>query len=223
MILPRKPARRLPGHRQNPLARARPQVGAILRLRFGAGGRESPAGNRQGREVSMKKVVMLVAVLAFARVAAGAERRRLSRRLENGQRRGPHLRILDSRRDGQGHLLHLLRRCDDAGVRRWDVRTRRHQVRGHPCEGGRQHGVQGQGASRSSAQGRLIVTGTSGAPGGGKFERVLIKDPRGPDPIPVMVSVLPKASVRCRRIRLVGTPTAQTACPTSSRVRGSRS
>jgi hypothetical protein len=40
--------------------------------------------------------------------------------------------------------------------------------------------------------GRLTVTGTSGAPGGGKFERVLIKDPRGPDPIPVMVSVLPK-------------------------------
>src|SRR5918994_4507070 len=27
--------------------------------------------------------------------------------------------------------------------------------------------------------GRLTVTGTSGAPGGGKFERVLIKDPRG--------------------------------------------
>ena len=43
------------------------------------------------------------------------------------------------------------------------------------------------------ADGRLIVTGTSGAPGGGRFERVLIKDPRGPDPIPVMVSVLPKS------------------------------
>jgi len=41
-------------------------------------------------------------------------------------------------------------------------------------------------------KGRLIVTGTSGAPGGGRFERVLIKDPRGPDPIPVKVSVLPK-------------------------------
>jgi hypothetical protein len=41
-------------------------------------------------------------------------------------------------------------------------------------------------------EGRLIVTGTSGAPGGGSFERVLIKDPRGPDPIPAMVSVLPR-------------------------------
>jgi hypothetical protein len=42
------------------------------------------------------------------------------------------------------------------------------------------------------SQGRLIVTGTSGGPGGGRFERVLIKDARGPDPIPAMVSVLPK-------------------------------
>ncbi|HEV8396267.1 MAG TPA: hypothetical protein VGQ37_18430 [Vicinamibacterales bacterium] len=42
------------------------------------------------------------------------------------------------------------------------------------------------------SQGRLIVTGTSGAPGRAKFERVLIKDPRGPDPIPAKVSVLPK-------------------------------
>ena len=41
-------------------------------------------------------------------------------------------------------------------------------------------------------QGRLIVTGTKGGPGGGRFERVLIKDPRGPDPIPAMVTVLPK-------------------------------
>jgi hypothetical protein len=40
--------------------------------------------------------------------------------------------------------------------------------------------------------GNLIVTGTSDAPGGGKFERTLVKDPRGPDPIPVIVSVLPK-------------------------------
>ena len=41
--------------------------------------------------------------------------------------------------------------------------------------------------------GKLIVTGTSGAPRGGKFERILIKDPRGPDPLPVIVSRLPKA------------------------------
>ena len=43
------------------------------------------------------------------------------------------------------------------------------------------------------SQGRLTVSGTSGARGGAAFTRVLIKDPRGPDPIPVQVSVLPKA------------------------------
>jgi hypothetical protein len=42
------------------------------------------------------------------------------------------------------------------------------------------------------SNGTLTVTGTSGAPGGGRFARVLIKDPRGPDPLPVIVSVLPK-------------------------------
>src|SRR5271168_2759430 len=40
--------------------------------------------------------------------------------------------------------------------------------------------------------GHLIVSGESGAPGRGRFERTLVKDPRGPDPLPVMVSVLPK-------------------------------
>jgi hypothetical protein len=42
-------------------------------------------------------------------------------------------------------------------------------------------------------RGSLVVTGTSGAPGGGKFVRTLIKDPRGPDPLPIIVSILPKA------------------------------
>ena len=40
--------------------------------------------------------------------------------------------------------------------------------------------------------GRLIVTGTSGAPGGGRFTRTLIKDPRGPDPLGVVVTAIPK-------------------------------
>lgn len=42
------------------------------------------------------------------------------------------------------------------------------------------------------ANGTLIVTGTSGAPGGRAFERVLIKDPRGPDPLPVKVTTIPR-------------------------------
>src|SRR5687767_1488863 len=48
-------------------------------------------------------------------------------------------------------------------------------------------------ATARFSDGRLIVTGTSGGRGGGRFERVLIKDPRGPDPIPAPVSVLPKS------------------------------
>src|SRR5215471_5268862 len=41
--------------------------------------------------------------------------------------------------------------------------------------------------------GKLIVSGTSGKTGA-KFERALIKDSRGPDPLPVIVSRLPKAA-----------------------------
>ena len=40
-------------------------------------------------------------------------------------------------------------------------------------------------------KGNLIVSGTSGGPGGGKFQRTVIKDPRGPDGLPVAVSRLP--------------------------------
>jgi len=39
--------------------------------------------------------------------------------------------------------------------------------------------------------GKLIVTGTTGGPGGGKFQRTVIKDSRGPDPLPLPVSRLP--------------------------------
>jgi hypothetical protein len=39
--------------------------------------------------------------------------------------------------------------------------------------------------------GQLIVTGVGGGPDGGKFTRTLRKDPRGPDPLGVPVSVLP--------------------------------
>ena len=48
-------------------------------------------------------------------------------------------------------------------------------------------------ATAKLERGALIVTGVSQAKGAGKFVRTLIKDPRGPDPLPVIVSVLPKA------------------------------
>jgi len=40
-------------------------------------------------------------------------------------------------------------------------------------------------------KGNLIVTGTSGGPNSGKFQRTVIRDPRGPDPLPIPVSKLP--------------------------------
>ena len=40
--------------------------------------------------------------------------------------------------------------------------------------------------------GKLIATGTLGGPNAGKFTWTMIKDSRGPDPLPVPVSVLPK-------------------------------
>jgi hypothetical protein len=41
---------------------------------------------------------------------------------------------------------------------------------------------------------KLVVAGTSGAPRGGKFQRTLYRDARGPDPLPVPVLWLPDAS-----------------------------
>ena len=41
---------------------------------------------------------------------------------------------------------------------------------------------------------RLIISGNSGAPKGGKFQRTLYRDARGPDPLPVPVLWLPDAS-----------------------------
>jgi hypothetical protein len=52
--------------------------------------------------------------------------------------------------------------------------------------------------------GSLIVSGTSGAAGGGKFQRTLIKDSRGPDPLPVIVSILPKGVVPSVRVNQQG-------------------
>lgn len=40
-------------------------------------------------------------------------------------------------------------------------------------------------------KGNLIVSGTAGGPKGGKFQRTVIKDSRGPDPLPLPVSILP--------------------------------
>jgi hypothetical protein len=51
---------------------------------------------------------------------------------------------------------------------------------------------------------RLIVTGTSGAPRGGKFQRTLYRDSRGPDPLPVPVAWLPDASGKITMLEAIG-------------------
>ena len=51
---------------------------------------------------------------------------------------------------------------------------------------------------------RLIVTGTSGAPGGGSFKRTLYRDARGPDPLPVPVAWLPDATGKITMLAALG-------------------
>ncbi|HEY2380583.1 MAG TPA: hypothetical protein VGK48_05315 [Terriglobia bacterium] len=46
-------------------------------------------------------------------------------------------------------------------------------------------------ASARFDKGNLIISGTAGGPNGGKFQRTVIKDPRGPDGLPIAVSRLP--------------------------------
>jgi hypothetical protein len=46
-------------------------------------------------------------------------------------------------------------------------------------------------ASAKFDRGNLIVNGTSGAPGGVKFQWTMSKDPRGPDPLPIPIVMLP--------------------------------
>ena len=52
--------------------------------------------------------------------------------------------------------------------------------------------------------GNLIVSGTSGERAGAKFERTLIKDSRGPDPLPVIVSKIPGPAVAAVRVNQQG-------------------
>ncbi len=44
-------------------------------------------------------------------------------------------------------------------------------------------------------KGNLIVSGTSGAKGGGKFQWTMIKDSRGPDPLPIPIVMLPPREI----------------------------
>src|SRR5687768_16108409 len=139
----------------------------------------------------MKQVVMLVAVLALAREAAGqnADDYRGGWRTDSGEAHTYEFSIRGATVRGVYCTY-----CADATTLAFVDGTLgpdgiRFEVTHVKADGSTAYK---DTAIAKFDRSRLIVTGTSGAPGGGRFERVLIKDPRGPDPLPVMVSVLPK-------------------------------
>ena len=139
----------------------------------------------------MKQLVMLVAVLAFASAAAGqnADDYRGGWRTDGGEAHTYEFSIR-----GEAVRGIYCTYCADATTLAFVDGTFgpdgiRFEVTHVKADGSTAYKDK---ALAKFSQGRLTVTGTSGAPGGGRFERVLIKDPHGPDPIPVMVSVLPK-------------------------------
>ena len=139
----------------------------------------------------MKQLVMLVALLAFARAAAGqdADDYRGGWRTDSGEAHTYEFSI----RGGTVRGIYCTY-CTDATTLAFVDGTFgpegiRFEVTHVKADGSTAYKDK---AIAKFSEGRLTVTGTSGAPGGGKFERVLIKDPHGPDPIPVKVSVLPK-------------------------------
>jgi hypothetical protein len=140
----------------------------------------------------MRYLVILLALLACARVAAGqdADDYRGGWRTDSGEAHTYELSIRGTTVRGIYCTY-----CADATTLAFVNGTfgpdgLRFEVTHVKADGSTAH------TDRAVARfedGRLIVTGTSGARGGGRFERVLIKDPRGPDPIPAKVSVLPRS------------------------------
>jgi hypothetical protein len=139
----------------------------------------------------MKQVVLLIGVLAAARAAAGqtADDYRGGWRTDSGEAHTYEFSIRDTTVRGIYCTY-----CADATTLAFVNGTFasdgiRFEVTHVDADGSTAY--KDKAIARFSA-GRLTVTGTSGARGGRTFERVLIKDRRGPDPIPAMVSVLPK-------------------------------
>jgi len=142
---------------------------------------------------SLKPVVMLIAVLAFAGVASGqnADDYRGGWRTDGGEAHTYEFSIRGTTVRGIYCTY-----CADATTLAFVDGTfgpegLKFDVTHVNTDGSTRYKDK---ATATFSNGSLIVTGTSGARGGGSFRRVLIKDPRGPDPIPVMVSVLPKGA-----------------------------
>jgi hypothetical protein len=139
----------------------------------------------------MRRLIIVVALLACARVAAAqsADDYRGGWRTDSGQ---PHTYQFSIRGTAVRGIYCTY--CADATTLAFVDGTLgadglRFQVTHVNADGSTAYT---DTATARFSQGRLTVTGVSGRPAGGKYEHVVIKDPRGPDPLPVMVSVLPK-------------------------------
>src|SRR5688572_32930015 len=131
------------------------------------------------REELMKLVVMIVAVLALARPAAAqnADDYRGGWRTDSGEAHTYQFSIRGATVRGVYCTY-----CADAttlafvdGTFGTDGIT--FEVTHVKADGSTAYKDKATAKFDQLIKGRLIVTGTSGAPGGGRFERVLIKDP----------------------------------------------
>ena len=170
----------------------------------------------------MKPVMMLVAMLAFARAAAGqnADDYRGGWRTDSGEAHTYEFSIRGATVRGIYCTY-----CADATTLAFVDGTfgpDGHQVRSDSCEGGRQHGVQGQGGrevqpgppdrdrhERRARRRHVRTRPDQGSARTGSDPGDGVRAPEEP-------------SIRCRETSVAGTPTARTACPTFSRVRGKR-
>src|SRR5688572_28957866 len=142
---------------------------------FGTRSRDRAASHP---EALMKQIVTLIAVLAFARAAAGqgADDYRGGWRTDAGE---PHTYEFSIRGTTVRGIYCTY--CADATTLAFVDGTFgpdgiRFEVTHVNADGSTAYKDK---ALAKFSQGRLVVTGTSGARGGATFERVLIKDPRG--------------------------------------------
>jgi hypothetical protein len=141
----------------------------------------------------MKKLIMILAIMGMARIAAAqtaqtADDYRGGWRTDGGE---PHTYQFSIRGDQVRGIY--CTRCSDATTLafidgKFGADGITFVVTHVKADGSTAYLDQ---AAAKFDKGNLIVSGTSGGPGGGKFQRTVIKDPRGPDGLPVAVSRLP--------------------------------
>ena len=138
----------------------------------------------------MKQLIALLAMLSMARIAAAqnADDYRGGWRTDSGE---PHTYEFSIRGDQVRGIY--CTRCSDATTLafidgKFGADGITFVVTHVKADGSTAY--QDRGSARFD-KGNLIIIGMNGGPNGGKFQRTMIKDPRGPDPLPIPVSKLP--------------------------------